>query len=154
MTTTDSTPRIQLVQSAKVTDAHQAKLAVVYVRQSSQRQVVDHQESRERQYALADHAVALGWPAAQIITNDTNRGHFGASATDREASSTRSPRSAWARAGIVLGLEVSRLARNYADWRRPLEIWALTSTLIGLELAGKTRAIPVRRRMKRLQWRS
>ena len=54
----------------------------------------------------------------------------------------------------MLGLEVSRLARNYADWRRPLEICALTSTLIGLELAGKTRASPVRRRMKRLQWRS
>jgi hypothetical protein len=54
----------------------------------------------------------------------------------------------------VLGLEVSRLARNNADWRRPLEICALTSTLIGLELAGKTQASPVRRRMKRLQWRS
>ena len=60
MTVTDSTPRIQAVQTAKVTDAHQAKLAIVYVRQSSQRQVLDHQESRERQYGLADHAVALG----------------------------------------------------------------------------------------------
>jgi hypothetical protein len=54
----------------------------------------------------------------------------------------------------VLGLEVSRLTRNNADWHRPLEICALTSTLIGLELAGKTQASPVRRRMKRLQWPS
>jgi DNA invertase Pin-like site-specific DNA recombinase len=141
-------------EALKVTAGHLARNAYLHARQSTPRQVLDNTESAARQYALRQRAVALGWPAAQIITIDTNRGHFGASATDREASSTRSPRSAWARAGIVLGLEVSRLARNYADWRRPLEIWALTSTLIGLELAGKTRAIPVRRRMKRLQWRS
>ena len=70
MTVTDSTPRIQAGQTGKVTDAHQAKLAIVYVRQSSQRQVLDHQESRERQYALADHAVALGWPKERVLVID------------------------------------------------------------------------------------
>ena len=73
---------------------------------------------------------ALGWPAAQIITIDTDQGHSGASSADREGFQHLTAEVGMGRAGIVLGLEVSRLARNNADWHRLLEICALSSTLI------------------------
>jgi DNA invertase Pin-like site-specific DNA recombinase len=77
-------------------------------------------ESTARQYALAQRAEALGWPAAQIITIDTGQGHSGASAADREGFQRLTAEVGMGRAGIVLGLEVSRLARNSADWHRLL----------------------------------
>jgi DNA invertase Pin-like site-specific DNA recombinase len=114
----------------KVTAGHLARNAYLYVRQSTLKQVLNNTESTARQYALRQRAAALGWPAAQIITIDTDQGQSGASAADREGFQHLVAEVGMGRAGIVLGLEVSRLARNNADWHRLLEICALTSTLI------------------------
>jgi DNA invertase Pin-like site-specific DNA recombinase len=116
--------------AVKVTASHLARNAYLYVRQSTLKQVLNNTESTTRQYALRQRAMALGWPAAQIITIDTDQGHSGASAADREGFQHLVAEVGMGRAGIVLGLEVSRLARNNADWHRLLEICALTSTLI------------------------
>jgi DNA invertase Pin-like site-specific DNA recombinase len=115
---------------SKVTAAQLARTAYLYVRQSTLRQVINNTESATRQYALRQRAVALGWPAEQIVTIDRDQGHSGASAADREGFQHLVAEVGMGRAGIVLGLEVSRLARNNADWHRLLEICALTGTLI------------------------
>ena len=116
--------------AAKVTGAHLARTAYLYVRQSTLRQVLTNTESTARQYALRQKAIALGWPAEQIVTIDTDQGQSGASAADREGFQRLVAEVGMGRAGIVLGLEVSRLARNNADWHRLLEICAMSDTLI------------------------
>src|SRR3989442_10183235 len=116
--------------ASKVTAAHLARAAYLYVRQSTLRQVVSNSESGQRQYALRQRAIALGWPAEQIVVIDQDQGRSGASAADREGFQRLVGEVGMGRAGIVLGLEVSRLARNNADWHRLLEICALTDTLI------------------------
>jgi DNA invertase Pin-like site-specific DNA recombinase len=100
------------------------------VRQSTLRQVLTNTESAARQYALRQKAIALGWAADAIVTIDTDQGQSGASAADREGFQRLVAEVGMGRAGIVLGLEVSRLARNNADWHRLLEICALSGTLI------------------------
>jgi DNA invertase Pin-like site-specific DNA recombinase len=100
------------------------------VRQSTLRQVVEHTESTQRQYGLQERAVALGWPREQIVVVDADQGHSGASAVDRAGFQTLVAAVGLGQVGIVLGLEVSRLARSSADWHRLLEICALTDTLI------------------------
>ena len=119
----------QTAQS-KVTAAHLARTAYLYVRQSTLRQVIHNTESAERQYALRQRAVALGWPPEQIVVIDSDQGQSGASAADREGFQRLVADVGLDKAGIVLGLEVSRLARNNADWHRLLEICALAGTLI------------------------
>ena len=114
----------------KVTARHLQRSAYLYVRQSTVRQVFENTESTQRQYALRQRAVALGWPSERVVVIDTDLGQSGASATDREGFQTLVTEVGMGRAGIVLGLEVSRLARNSADWHRLLEICALTDTLI------------------------
>ena len=116
--------------AAKVTGAHLARTAYLYVRQSTLRQVLTNTESATRQYALRQKAIALGWDAEHIVTIDTDQGQSGASATDREGFQRLVAEVGMGRAGIVLGLEVSRLARNNADWHRLLEICAMSATLI------------------------
>ena len=116
--------------ASKVSAAHLARTAYLYVRQSSLRQVMHNTESTERQYALRQRAVALGWPAEQIVVIDTDQGQSGASADGREGFQRLVADVGLGKAGIVLGLEVSRLARNNADWHRLLEISALSGTLI------------------------
>jgi DNA invertase Pin-like site-specific DNA recombinase len=116
--------------ASKVTAAQLARSAYLYVRQSTLRQVVNNTESTQRQYALRQRAVALGWPAEQIVVIDTDQGQSGASADDREGFQRLVADVGLGKAGIVLGLEVSRLARNNADWHRLLEICALSGTLI------------------------
>jgi DNA invertase Pin-like site-specific DNA recombinase len=113
-----------------VSAEHLARTAYLYVRQSTLRQVQTNTESAERQYALRQRAVALGWPAEQIVVIDTDRGQSGASASDREGFQRLVADVGLGKAGIVLGLECSRLARNNADWHRLLEICALSGTLI------------------------
>src|SRR5262249_42706068 len=71
------------LRSAKIQDLHLAKLAIIYVRQSSPHQVLEHRESRERQYALADLAVALGWPKERVLIIDEDQGQSGTTAQDR-----------------------------------------------------------------------
>src|SRR5215207_6677364 len=116
--------------AAKVTGAHLARTAYLYVRQSTLRQVLTNTESATRQYALRQKAIAFGWPAERIVTIDTDQGQSGASAADREGFQRLVADVGMGRAGIVLGLEVSRLARNNADWHRLLEICAMSATLI------------------------
>lgn len=118
------------VEAGKVTNTHLARTAYLYVRQSTLRQVLTNTESANRQYALRQRAIALGWPADQVVTIDSDQGQSGASATDREGFQRLVAEVGMGHAGIVLGLEVSRLARNNADWHRLLEICALTGTLI------------------------
>jgi DNA invertase Pin-like site-specific DNA recombinase len=119
------------VQTAtKVTGGHLSRTAYLYVRQSTLRQVLTNTESAARQYALRQKAIALGWPAEQVVTIDTDQGQSGASAADREGFQRLAAEVGMGRAGIVLGLEVSRLARNNADWHRLLELCALSGTLI------------------------
>lgn len=114
----------------KITARHLQRNAYLYVRQSTMRQVFEHAESTKRQYALRQRAVALGWPADRVIVIDQDLGQSGASTTDREGFQQLVAEVGMGRAGIVLGLEVSRLARNSADWHRLLEICALADTLI------------------------
>jgi DNA invertase Pin-like site-specific DNA recombinase len=114
----------------KVSAEHLARAAYLYVRQSTLRQVKDNTESAERQYALRQRAVQLGWPSEQIIVIDSDQGQSGASSSGREGFQRLVADVGLGKAGIVLGLEVSRLARNNADWHRLLEICALAGTLI------------------------
>ncbi len=117
-------------RSQKITPRHLRRQAYLYVRQSTLRQVVENTESTQRQYALRQRAVALGWPIEQVVVIDRDLGHSGASAADREGFQQLVRDVGLGRAGLVMGLEVSRLARNSADWHRLLEICALTETLI------------------------
>jgi DNA invertase Pin-like site-specific DNA recombinase len=94
------------------------------------REVMHNTESTQRQYALRQRAIALGWPVEQIVTIDSDQGQSGASAADREGFQRLVGEVGLGKAGIVLGLEVSRLARNNADWHRLLEICGLSGTLI------------------------
>jgi DNA invertase Pin-like site-specific DNA recombinase len=114
----------------KVTTDHLRRDAYLYVRQSSLRQGMENTESTQRQYALRDRAVALGWPLERVHTIDNDLGISGAAAQNRDGFQHLVSQVAMGRAGIVLGLEVSRLARNNADWHRLLELAALSHTLI------------------------
>jgi DNA invertase Pin-like site-specific DNA recombinase len=118
------------LMSQKVRTSHLRRDAYLYVRQSTIQQVFENTESTQRQYALRQRAVALGWPQERIVVIDTDLGLSGASAADREGFQKLVTEVGMGRAGIVLGLEVSRLARNSADWHRLLEICALRDTLI------------------------
>ena len=103
--------------SSKVTAAHLARSALLYVRQSSLKQVLHNTESAVRQYDLRGKATALGWAAGQVTVIDIDQGHSGASAADREGFQQLVAEVSLGRAGIVLGLECSRLARNNALFR-------------------------------------
>lgn len=116
--------------ASKVTAEHLSRNAYLYVRQSTLRQVVENTESTKRQYALRQRAVALGWSEDQIVVIDKDLGQSAASASDRAGFGELVAEVGMGRAGIVLGLEVSRLARNNTDWHRLLEICALFKTLI------------------------
>lgn len=114
----------------KVTADHLRRDAYLYVRQSSLYQVANNTESSRRQYDLRGRAVALGWPAERVIVIDVDQGQSGATATDRAGFQRLVADVGLGRAGIVLGLECSRLARNNADWHRLLELCSLSQTLI------------------------
>ena len=115
--------------SLKVLTAHLQRDAYLYVRQSTIRQVFENTESTKRQYALRQKAISLGWSLDQIQVIDSDLGHFGAE-RDRSGFQQLVSQVSLSKAGIVMELEVSRLARNSMDWHRLLEICALTQTLI------------------------
>ena len=117
-------------ESTAVTADHLRRLACLYVRQSSLQQVQDHQESTARQYALKRRALALGWAAERVVVIDDDLGLSAASATERTGFQRIVADVGLGRVGMVMGLEVSRLARNSSDWHRLLEICALSETLI------------------------
>jgi len=116
--------------SSKVTADHLRRDAYLYVRQSTLYQVANNTESARRQYDLRGRAVALGWPADKVIVIDIDQGQSGASAADREGFQRLVAEVSLGRAGIVLGLECSRLARNNADWHALLRLCAFNNTLI------------------------
>jgi DNA invertase Pin-like site-specific DNA recombinase len=113
----------------KISATHLERQAYLYVRQSTLRQVLENTESTKRQYALRERAVALGWKAEQVVVIDSDLGQSGADA-DRAGFQRLVAAVGMGEVGVVLGLEVSRLARNSSDWHRLLEICALANTLI------------------------
>lgn len=116
--------------NSKITEQHQNKPAYVYVRQSTMGQVRHHQESTERQYALRQKALELGWSEAAIRTLDRDLGVSGAQMTGREDFKTLVSDISLGQVGAVFALEVSRLARSDLDWHRLLQLCALTQTLV------------------------
>jgi len=120
---------VNLDMHNKITAAHLKRQAYLYVRQSTLRQVLENTESTKRQYALRERAVALGWPLDRIVVIDSDLGQSGAD-SDREGFQRLVAAVGLGDVGVVLGLEVSRLARSSVDWHRLLEICALTDTLI------------------------
>ena len=116
---------------SKITPSHLQRIAIVYLRQSSPSQVEHNRESTARQYALADRACQLGWPEPQVVIIDEDLGLSGSTTDKRSGFARLTSEVVQARVGIVLGLEVSRLARNNADWYRLLELCGVTDTLIG-----------------------
>ncbi len=117
--------------NSKITIEHLRRCAIVYVRQSSSTQVENNRESTARQYQLAERAVNLGWPREHVKVFDEDLGISGSGLTDRAGFARMIADVALGQVGIVLGLEVSRLARNNADWYRLLDLCGVTNTLIG-----------------------
>ena len=115
---------------SKVERQHLQRKAYVYVRQSTMAQVEHNTESLERQYELSERAVALGWSAAEVVVVDSDLGRSGKSADGRDGFQGLVVGVGLGRVGIVLGIEVSRLARRNADWYQLLDLCALTDTLI------------------------
>ncbi|MBW1933102.1 MAG: recombinase family protein, partial [Deltaproteobacteria bacterium] len=119
-----------MLTEQKVTPEHLKRKAFLYVRQSTLRQVFENTESTNRQYALRDRVIGLGWPIEKIVVIDSDLGQSGASSEGRAGFKRLVSEVGMGNAGIVIGLEVSRLARNCSDWHRLLEICALSKTLI------------------------
>jgi DNA invertase Pin-like site-specific DNA recombinase len=116
--------------SSKVQPRHLKRNAYLYVRQSTLRQVFENVESGKRQYDLRQRAIGLGWRVDQVVVIDKDTGQSAEFSADREGFQRLSTEVSLGRAGVVMGLEVSRLARNSSDWHRLLEICALADTLI------------------------
>lgn len=116
--------------NTKITTQHHSKPAYIYIRQSTLAQVRHHQESTERQYALRNKALALGWQDTSIRILDRDLGQSGAQVTGREDFKTLVADVSMGQVGAVFALEVSRLARSNLDWHRLLELCALTHTLV------------------------
>ena len=116
---------------AKISPSHLSRAAYVYLRQSSPTQVKHNRESTERQYALVTKATALGWGSQQILVVDEDLGLSGTGIVERNGFARLTAEVALSHVGIILGLEVSRLARNNADWYRLLDLCGITNTLIG-----------------------
>ena len=116
--------------NSKITEQHRSRPAYIYVRQSTNAQVLHHQESTERQYALRTMALELGWSESAIRTLDRDLGMTGTEMSRREDFKTLVADVSMGRVGAVFALEVSRLARSNLDWHRLLELCALTATLV------------------------
>jgi DNA invertase Pin-like site-specific DNA recombinase len=117
--------------NSKVAAAHLRRCALVYVRQSTTAQVEYNRESTERQYRLVERAAELGWKHEQIKVVDQDLGISGSGLAERTGFTQMTAEVALGQVGLVLGLEVSRLARNNADWYRLLDLCGTTDTLIG-----------------------
>ena len=117
-------------RSEKIADHHLQRLAIVYVRQSTQQQVLEHRESTARQYALTDRAIALGWPSVAVEIIDEDQGRSGSSAEGRSGFQRLLAEVSADRVGLIIGLEMSRLARSCKDWHALLEVCAIYRTLL------------------------
>jgi DNA invertase Pin-like site-specific DNA recombinase len=114
----------------KIRRSHLERLAIVYVRQSTMQQVDRHQESTRLQYALVDRAIELGWPRSQVLLIDEDLGRSASTAQGRPGFQRLVAEVGLDHVGMVLGIEISRLARCSRDWYQLLEVCALFSTLI------------------------
>jgi DNA invertase Pin-like site-specific DNA recombinase len=123
-------PRVSAL-SSKIRNHHLDRLAIVYVRQSSLQQVLEHRESRARQYALVDHAVALGWPKERVLLIDEDQAHSATSGEQRTGFARVLTEVTCEHVGIVLGLEMSRLIRTSKDWLSLSEVAGLFGVLLG-----------------------
>jgi DNA invertase Pin-like site-specific DNA recombinase len=121
---------ISLALPGKIQPQHRQRLAAVHVRQSTLQQVERQQESTRLQYALVERAIALGWSREQVLVIDEDLGRSGASAEDRPGFQRLVAEVGLDHIGIVLGIEISRLARSSRDWYQLLEVCAVFSTLI------------------------
>ena len=134
-------PRQGGLASEKIRREHRERLAIVYVRQSTVQQIERHQESTRLQYALVDRAFHLGWARENIVVIDDDLGRSGATAEGRLGFQRLVAQVGLDKVGLVLGIEMSRLARSCRDWHQLLEICALFDTLIadtdGVYNAGK-----------------
>ena len=117
-------------EASKVTASHRGRAAIVYVRQSTLAQLERNKESTLRQYDLVSRAADLGWPRASVQVIDDDQGVSGSSAAGRSGFAELAARVGLGQVGIVLALEVSRLARNNADWYRLIDLAAMTDTLV------------------------
>jgi len=117
--------------ASKVKPHHTQRAAIVYIRQSSPAQVENHRESTARQYALVEKACQLGWANQQVTLIDEDLGVSGSGFAERSGFARMAAEVALGHVGIVLGLEVSRLARNNADWYRLFDLCSITDTLVG-----------------------
>jgi len=120
-----------MTEQSKIQPRHTARIAFVYIRQSTPGQVEHHRESAARQYDLTRRAQELGWTKEKILIIDEDLGLSGATGTERSGFARLATEVALGRVGIVLGLEASRLARNNSDWYRLLDLCGITDTLIG-----------------------
>src|SRR5271167_4717558 len=127
----DKQPRV--FRSPKILDLHLDRLAVVYVRQSDPQQGLNNRESRERQYALAEHAVALGWPRDRVMVIDDDQGQSGRTADQRGGFQRLLSEVTMEHVGLILGIDMSRIARNNKDWHTLLEMCAIFGTLLADE---------------------
>src|SRR5262249_20393103 len=121
---------IEPARPAKIQPWHLERLAVVYVRQSTPQQVEANTESAQRQYALSSRAVELGWPAHRVLVIDDDQGRSGASAEGRPGFQRLLAEVGLDHVGLILGLEMSRLARSCRDWHQLLELCAVFHTLL------------------------
>ncbi len=121
---------IRPLSCSKIEAAHLEKLAIVYVRQSSPQQVLENRESTARQYAFAQYAQTLGWPADRVLVIDEDQGQSGKFAEDRAGFQRLLAEVTMEHAGIVFGLEMSRLARSSKDWHHLFELCGIFGTLL------------------------
>ena len=117
----------------KIKPTHLQRYAYVYVRQSTAAQVQHNRESTDRQYKLTDRALRLGWSPSQIKIIDEDLARSGSGTSDRHGFTLMTTEVALGHVGLILSIEVSRVARNSADWYRLLDLCGVTDTLIGDE---------------------
>jgi DNA invertase Pin-like site-specific DNA recombinase len=122
--------RLQGQPQQKIRPEHLDRAAIVYVRQSSRQQVLEHTESTRLQYALAGRASALGWARSQVVVIDDDLGVSAATADSRKGFARLVTEVTMGRVGVVLGIEMSRLARTGRDWHQLLELCSLSGVLL------------------------
>ena len=124
------TAAVHRPRSAKITDRHLDKLAIVYVRQSSPQQVHEHRESADLQYDLRRRATELGWPADRVTVIDEDQGRSGRTVAGRPGFQWLLAEVALDHVGVILGIELSRLARSCRDWHQLIELCGIFHTLL------------------------
>src|SRR5262245_9343425 len=124
-------------EHAKITANHLSRLAIVYLRQSTPEQVEHNRESTDRQYSLVAKVRDLGWPEDRVVVIDEDLGLSGSGVVARSGFDRLTAEVVHCRAGLILGLEVSRLTRNNADWHRLIDMAGLADTLLSPQICPR-----------------